>query len=163
MSKQQINERAYMQKVAGLITESEYVAIVNEEDGLENGKYKDFNKWLEVLKQTHTSESNKSTGVSGQIQKLTKGEKVTPEQFIAAIKAWSKGNTYASFTYDEDKNKIVAAQSMPRIEYGEWSLENGEGVVNPPSDVTPSSLIYPKSDNETDKRSGYGDSFDRST
>lgn len=32
MSKQQINERAYMQKVAGLITESEYVAIVNEEE-----------------------------------------------------------------------------------------------------------------------------------
>lgn len=32
MSKQLINERAYMQKVAGLITESEYVAIVNEEE-----------------------------------------------------------------------------------------------------------------------------------
>jgi len=32
MSKQQINERAYMQKVAGIITESEYEAIMNEEE-----------------------------------------------------------------------------------------------------------------------------------
>jgi len=48
MSKQLINERAYMQKVAGLITESEYVAIVTEggfdpedDDDVDTPEYED--------------------------------------------------------------------------------------------------------------------------
>jgi len=125
--------------------------------------YNTFKEWLEGLIERHGNEKKGSLGVAAQIKTLTKGNMdATPEDFIAQMMRWGSGTPkYINF-YSED-GKIIGKGTYP---YGEWDMTKGErgmGVVYPPTDETPSSLIYPKSDNETDKRSGYGDSFDRST
>lgn len=163
MKKQLINEVARMRRLAGLITESQYEAAVAEN---EDGEYEDlgqgddrnyetkdhiyntFKEWLQGLIERHGNEKKGSLGVADQIKRLTKGNMdATPEDFIAEMKRWGSGSPrYINF-YSED-GEIIGKGTYP---YGEWNLADGTGTVHPPTDETPSKLIYPD-DEET---SGY--------
>jgi hypothetical protein len=168
MKKQLINEVARMKRLAGLITESQYEATVavNEDGDYEDlGQgddrnydtkdhiYGTFKEWLQGLIERHGNEKKGSLGVADQIKKLTKDNMdATPEDFIAQMMRWGSGTPkYINF-YSED-GKIIGKGTYP---YGEWDMTKGErgvGVVHPPTDETPSSLIYP--DDEVGKSLGF--------
>ena len=185
MKKQLINEVARMRRLAGLITESQYEATIAEN---EDGEYVDlgqgddrnydtaehihsnFNDWLKDLTERYKSLGTTVNEIGVDISN------VTPEEFVKAM--YKKGNgkrydmqapidnpgrdvyqAYKAFSYQ--KPKIVAGQTLGK--YGEWDMtagKNGVGTVFSTSNTPKSPEVYTKSDNETDKRSGYA--FDRS-
>jgi len=132
--------------------------------------YGTFKEWLQGLIERYKSLGATVSEIGVDVNN------VTPEEFVKAM--YKKGNgkrydmqapidnpgrnvqqSYKAFSYQ--KPKIVAGQTLGK--YGEWDMtagKNGVGTVFSTSNTPKSPEVYTKSDNETDKRSGYD--FDRS-